>query len=112
MKIASDFGTISPPDALSRFGSGLGGLPVFLSVVLRTMIMGAGLYTLINIILAGYAYLSAGGDSKKIADATAKITQSLIGLLVAAGSFVIAAIVGLLLFGDAGGLLNVKVYGP
>ena len=53
--------------------------------------------------------MSAGDDPKKVTDAWGKIWQTLMGLAVATGSFVIAAIFGKLLFGDYGALLNPSI---
>lgn len=112
MKLAQ-FGTVDPPPGVDQFPSLVSGGPgVFFTIILRTLVIGAGLYALINFILAGYAYLSAGGDSKKISDASEKITLSIIGLLIAAGSFVIAGIIGTLVFNDPGALLRIRIFGP
>lgn len=113
MNKLAQFGTVAPPPGVDRFSGGaLTGLPMFMSVILRTMIMGAGIYALFNFVFAGYSFLSAGGDVKKIQDAWAKIWQSVLGLLIAAGAFVLAAIIGLLIFGDASAIIGIKIVGP
>lgn len=95
------FGTVSPPSPLARFGNEPGiAVGTFLNLVLKTLIVIAGVWTLINLVLAGYAFLSAGDDQKKIQGAWAKIWQSLLGLAFAAGAFVLAAIFGKLIFGE------------
>jgi hypothetical protein len=97
--LAQDLGTIVPPaTALSGKdpGSAIGGL---IQTVIFILIGGAGIYALLNFVLAGYAFLSAGDDPKKVAGAWAKIWQSALGLAVAAGSLVLAAIFGRLIFG-------------
>ncbi len=76
------------------------------------MIVGAGIYALINLLLAGYAFMSAGDDSKKVAGAWAKIWQTMLGLAFAAGSFVLAGIFGKLIFGDYNALLQIKIFTP
>lgn len=109
----SRFGTVAPPPGVDRFNGGdLSGISIFISVILRTLIMGAGIYALINFVLAGYSFLSAGGDPKKIQDSWGKIWYSILGLMIAAGAFVIAAVVGLLIFGDASALIGLRVFGP
>lgn len=94
-------GTIAPPAALKGYsenpGEGIGSL---IQKVIWFLIIGAGIYALFNFILAGYAFLSAGDDPKKVAGAWAKIWQTAIGLTIAAGSIVLAAIFGQLIFGD------------
>jgi hypothetical protein len=106
-QLTNPLGSIQQPAELSRFGTIQGGgLAKFIQLILRLMIIGAGLYALFNIIFAGYAFLSAGGDSKKIEGAWGRIWQSLLGLAIAGGSFVLAAIFGQLLFGRADFILN------
>jgi hypothetical protein len=74
--------------------------------------MGAGIYAVLSIILAGYAYISAAGDSKRISDATAKIWHSVLGLIIAAGAFVLAGILGQILYGDPGAILTLRYFTP
>ena len=79
---------------------------------LRTLIVIAVIYSVFNFILAGYAYISAGGDPKRIQDATAKIWQTILGLIVVAGAFVIAGVIGSILFNNPRALLQFKIYTP
>lgn len=108
---ASDiFGTISPPPAISKYSANPGtALGTLLNVGLKLMIVVAGVYALFNLIFAGYAFMSAGDDAKKVAGAWAKIWQSLLGLAIAAGAFVLAAIFGQLIFGQWDFILNPKI---
>jgi hypothetical protein len=108
------FGQVGAPLPLQQFslGGSLAGIPILLNIILRTLIVIAGLYCVFNIIFAGYGFLSAGGDPKKIEDATSKITQSIIGLVVVAGSLVLAAIIGQILFGDPNALLQIRYFSP
>ncbi len=104
------FGRIEPPKELSNFGSiETGAIGNLLNLVLKVLIVGGGIYALFNLVLAGYAFLSAGDDPKKMEGAWAKIWQTALGLIFMAGAFVLAAIFGLLIFGDAGAILNPKI---
>lgn len=95
------FGQIKQPAALSAYGSNPGqAIGKFIQLGLRTLIVVAGLYALFNLVLAGYSFMSAGDDSKKVAASWAKIWQTLLGLAVAAGSFVLASLFGWLIFND------------
>jgi len=104
------FGQITAPAALSGYGSSpsmaIGGL---IERVLQLMIIGAGIYALFNFVLAGYDFLSAGEDVKKVAGAWAKIWQTALGLAFVAGSFVLAAIFGQLIFNDPTFILNPRI---
>lgn len=110
-KIAGVFGTVNPPPGLATgIGTTEAGAQVLVQIVLRTMIIGAGVYAIFNLILAGYAYISAGGDSKAIAAATGKITQTVIGLTVAAGAFVIAGVISQIIYGSPTTLLQLQIF--
>ena len=89
-----------------------GGLGKFLNNIFILITVGAGIFALLNFIMAGYAYMSANGDEKKVEEAWAKIWQSVIGLVIIAAAFLLAALAGLFLFGDAGFILHPKIYGP
>jgi hypothetical protein len=112
------FGTIENP--FSKLGvTGYAGEPGpnfgmirFLNNIIRLLIVIGGLFAFFNLIIAGYGFLSAGDDPKKMGAAWSRIWQSLIGLLFILGSFVLAGIFGYLLFGDASAILNPKIYGP
>ena len=107
------FGKISPPPGIANYaGGGVQGIVLFANNILKLVIVGGGIMTFLNILLAGMAFISAGGDPKKIEQASTKIWQSVLGLIVIAGSFVIAALIGWILFGDATAILSPKIYGP
>jgi hypothetical protein len=98
---ANPFGTISPPSAIAKYSSSPGaGIGNLIQTVIWILIVGAGIYALFNFILAGYGFLSAGDDPKKITGAWAKIWQTALGLTIAAGSFILAALFGQLIFGS------------
>jgi hypothetical protein len=97
---------------LNPYGSVEEGLVPFFSNVLRLVFVVAGIYAFINLILAGYGYMSAGGDTKALSKAWDKIWQTLLGLAIIAGSFVIAALFGFLLFNDPMFMLKPMIYGP
>ncbi|MAG60109.1 hypothetical protein CMO96_04985 [Candidatus Woesebacteria bacterium] len=106
------FGAVSPPPGVEAHGGGPGGIINLLNVVLRLLIAIGGIYALVNIIIAGYQFISAGGDPKNIENAWGKIWQSLLGLLIIAASFIIAAVISQLIFGKADAILNPQVYTP
>lgn len=89
-----------------------GGLITFISNIIRLAVVAAGIFAFLNLILAGFEYISSAGDTKKTAQALARINMSLIGLVIIVASFAVAAIIGLILFGDAGAILNPRIYGP
>ena len=99
-------GTSPPPSPLQKFGPiETGAIGRLINLIIIIVIVAAGLYALFNLLFAGYAFMSAGDDPKKMAAAWGKIYQTFLGLIVVAGSFVLAAIFGWLLFGRWDALL-------
>ena len=91
----SIIGTISPPVDNKYFTTDNGGgLFLLLSNIFKFAGVIAGIFFVVQIIFAGYAFLSASGDPKKAESAFTTIWQSLIGLVIVAGAFVLAAFVG------------------
>jgi len=108
------WGPIDKPPGIDKYGDLTTpgkGLILFVNNLLKLIIVGAGIFAFFNIIIAGYTFLGAGGDSKKVEQAWAKIWQSLLGLFFVAGSFVLAAIFGWLLFKDPLAILRPQIYG-
>lgn len=103
------FGPVTPP---TDYGGVFIGLVPFLNNVLRLIFVIAGLFAFFNLIIAGFGFMTAGGDAKAIEKAWSKIWQSLMGLLIIVASFLLAAIFGYLLFGDPGAILQLKIWGP
>lgn len=88
------------------------GLALFISNALRLFFVVAGILALFNFVLAGFQYMTSGGDSKKMEEAWSRIWLSLIGLIVIVGSFALAGLFGWLLFQDPLFMLRPTIYGP
>jgi hypothetical protein len=112
--LAVNWGTVDPPPVVSALAPGgdISGLQVLLNILLRTLIVGAGIYAVINLVLAGFWYIGGSGDAKRVWEATNKIWHSVIGLIITAGAFVLAAILGEILFGDPNALINFRYFTP
>lgn len=116
-KIAQVFGQVNPPPGINPNTGGYGdfasgGLAAFIVNIIRLILVGAALFTVFNLATSGYAFMSAGGDSRKIADAWAKIWQSMLGLIMTVGSFVLAALISKLVFDDYTTIFDITVFGP
>lgn len=88
------------------------GLSTFISNVVTIIFAAAGLFAFFNFMIAGFSYITAGGDAKKIEAATASINMSLIGLVVMVGAAALTGIVSYLLFGSATAILSPSISGP
>ena len=88
------------------------GLPLLISNIIRTIIAFAGVFALFNLITAGLAWITSGGDPKGVESARQKIYMSIVGLVIIAASFLFAAIISQLLFGDYSLIFQPTIYGP
>ncbi len=109
--MASPFGSITTPITGYKDLQG-GGLIDFISNIVKLVTIGAGLFAFINLIIAGFIYISAGSDAKKTTEAWSKIYMSLIGLVVIVSSYALAGIIGMVVFKDPTAILSPKIYGP
>jgi len=73
---------------------------IFTNVISRTigvMTIVAGIWFIFQFIIGGYSYMTAGGESQKMSQATQKITSALIGLAVIVAAYAIMSLLGELL---------------
>lgn len=103
-------GPITPPVNNPYFNSPRGqGLFLFLGNIFKLVAVIAGIFMILQFITAGYGYISANADPKKIEAAWAKIWQSILGLVIIASAFVLTSLVerftGL-------NILNFQIWGP
>jgi|SRR3989344_5025115 len=112
------YGEIKMPKYLERFiPAGYenvpgAGLVIFANAILRIFFIAAGLFALWNFIQAGWMFMASSGDPKQIGMARDKILLSIVGLLIMVSSFVLAAVFGIILFGDATALIQPKLLLP
>lgn len=105
-------GRITPPPYIQPGidpSGKLTGIMVFLNSILRIVFVVAGVWAFINIIIAGYQFMTAGGNPKAIQHAWERIWQTFLGLVIIVASFLIAAVIGLLLFKDPTAILQPKL---
>ena len=68
-----------------------------ISAILGFLTVLAALWFLIQFILAGYSWISSGGDKNAATAAWQKITNSIIGLIIVVAAWIIVAVLGELL---------------
>lgn len=71
-----------------------------ISSVIGFMTIAAGIWFLFEMLFAGYEWISAGGDAKKLEGARERITHGFLGLLIIVAAWALLAIVGQLLGTD------------
>ena len=96
-------GTINPPQTV--IGT-IGDTGNFISAIVRFITVIAGLYALWQFITGGLGFITSGGDKGKIQTATSQIMMAITGLVVIGMSFILASIIGRLLFGAGFNLLS------
>lgn len=109
--LAGVVGTIAPPPGITKYITPTKGqgLFTFFSNLIKFAAVIAGLALIVQIIMAGYGFIAANGDAKKMEAAWAKIWQSLLGLLVIASSFALAGLAERL---TGINIINPDIYGP
>jgi len=113
MEKIAQFGTINIPPGVNKFGGVTqGGITKFLGNILNTLVAIAAIYAFFNLITAGYAFISAGDDPKKIESAWAKISQTLVGLGLAAGFVAIGIVIGWIFFDSPDAIFQFRIFGP
>lgn len=103
--IITIFGQITPPISGMPTDAQTGVVRI-LNVALNMVIIVTGIFALWNLVNAGFNYVTAGGDPKKVEDANRKITFTVLGLLIVVISVVVAGIFGIILFGRWDAILN------
>lgn len=102
------FGTITNPTKYTNGSEGQG-LFDFLGNLFKFAAVIGGIYMILQILLAGYDYISASGDVKKTELAWAKIWQSLLGLVIISSAFILAGVIGRI---TGINILSPEIYGP
>ena len=85
------------------------GLFTFLSNIFKFAAVAGGIYMIVQLIMAGFDYISASGDAKKTEAAWSKIWQSLLGMVIISAAFIIAGLIGRFTGID---ILNPQIQGP
>lgn len=71
---------------------------VMVQLLLRNIITTAlglgGIYFFINLLIAGYQYISAGGDKESVQKATAKIRNAVVGIIILLSVYAVAWVIG------------------
>ncbi len=102
------FGQITPPPGTPQeiVKGPTAALVKIMNVGLTAIMIVAALYTLLNLVLAGYMYVISAGDAKKVAEANQRITYTIIGLIIIALAPLVAAVIGIIVFGRWDAILN------
>lgn len=110
------FGNIQAPPGVAEINAQAGasgiGIIIFFSNLIKLIAIVAGLWTMLNFILAGFTYVTSSGDSGAIDKIGTKLTLSVVGLGIIVASYTIAAVIGLIFFADASFIINPQIPSP
>lgn len=108
------FGQIAAPSPVAIYGGGDcgGGLIILITNLLRVGVVAAGIFSLFNLLTAGFQWITSNGESKAVQAAGNKIINTIIGLVIVAASFLLAAVLGILIFGNPNAILQPVLFGP
>jgi len=93
--------TVTNTGPLAGIAVSLGPAILFVNLVFKLIFIAAGIFALFNLIGAGFQFMNAGGDAKNVTAAWDKIMQTFLGIIIMISSFLIAALMGWMIFGDA-----------
>ena len=102
-------GEINVPKGVDLFNNDIGGgigIVLFISNMIRFVIILGGIWALINIFLAAFLYLAGEGKADTHSKVSSKFTMSIIGLLLMIVSYTVAALVGQIFYGDSNYILS------
>lgn len=94
------------------YGQEAGGLIRLFNTIMKIAIYGALLFALINLLVSAIQFINASGNPESLKQASGRIWISLLGVVVAVSSLVLAGLFGLILFGNATAIINPVIYGP
>jgi len=100
------------PQHIANYGPETGGIIILFSNITKVAIYASLIFAALNFLTAGIQYIGSSGNPEVIKQASSRIWISLLGLVVAASSLVIAGIIGLIFFGNALAIIQPAIYGP
>jgi hypothetical protein len=115
---AEAIGTIEKPpgvelyDTAAGVGEGEIGILFFISRMITVVTIFSGLWVFLNIILAGYTYVTSPGGAQTHTKVRDKLTMSLLGLVLIVTVYTLGGLIGTIFFGDASFILNPTITGP
>jgi len=91
---ASDeiLGGLNATNSVAGYNAGLS-LPALVGRLISAVLGIIGIIFVINIIISGINYMTAGGDDKKVASAKQNIVQSVVGMVLIVGAYALSSFV-------------------
>ncbi|MEX0896303.1 MAG: hypothetical protein WDZ94_05245 [Patescibacteria group bacterium] len=103
---SSVLGGVRRPSSVNLFnvrtdGTGDGiGIVLFISNLLTLFTIIAGIWVMFNILRAAYMFISSAGDTGTYEKVRELLTTSVIGVTIIASAYILAGLIGWIIFGD------------
>jgi len=107
-------GGVTAPDAISNINSKSGGdigLIFFLSRAINFANIVAGILVMINFVSSGFLYITGASSASNMSKINQKMMWSIVGILMIIGSYTLAAIFGVVFYGDPTFIINPTITG-
>lgn len=88
---------LNPGIGITVVGDGVVQLDKIISTIIGVLTLVAFIYFVIQVILAGYAFISGQGDEKKIESARKRLTDGVLGITIVILAFGITALLAKIL---------------
>lgn len=119
---SSEIGGVKAPPGVARFDRSIinnGGDPgvqnigiiLFISNLLKVFTIIAGIWAMFNLIMGGYTFITSMSDAGAAEKVKTSITMTVIGIAIIAGAYIIAGLIGALMFGDPNFILQPELQG-
>lgn len=101
-------GPVMAPKGVADVNAAAGGIGIllFFSNFIKLVTIVAGIWVILNVVLAAFTYITGGGKAENHAQVRDRLTMSFLGLLIIIISYTMAGLIGLVFFGDATFILN------
>ncbi len=107
-------GGVEPPDAVAAINQQSGGdigLIFFISRIINFANIIAGILVMINFVYSGFLYVTGAGNASNMSKINERMMWSVVGILMIVGSYTLAAIFGLVFYGDPTFVINPTLTG-
>ena len=111
--VAPSIGKILPPPGTEDYILAAPGdniaILFFISRMIRLIMIIAGVWSAVMITMSGYTFITSAGDAGAFQKVRSQLTNSIIGLVIIFVTYTITGVISLILFGDAGFILNPEI---
>lgn len=87
-------------------GNGDIGILNFINNVIQLLTAVGGLFILINLIIAGFTYITQAGNSQAASSIKDRLTYAVIGVVIMVASYTLIAVISWLIFGNPTFIIN------